>query len=153
MIEDMIPRRLYEVTPQGCWEYTGALNDSGRPRSNIFGMPMFRALCFAKLGPPPSPEYHAAHICHNRRCINPSHGEWQLPEVNNPSLSLSETVDLLGFNVRLKRRKSGKGPGRGKVEGWCAVFRYKGKSYKSGAYTTQEAALRWASAKLQELEA
>ena len=147
-----IPESSYVVDPEtGCWNYSKALNGDGRPAAATFGMPMFRAICWMRHGPPPSAEYHAAHVCHNRRCINPEHSEWQHPNVNNPRIhELRETLLINNVSVRIKRRKTNKGDGR-ILNGWCAAFWYKNKAYKSGAYYHPEGAERWAENKLNAL--
>jgi hypothetical protein len=150
-LHQLMPPRFYKVTPGGCWEWLGRINKQGRPASSIFGMPLFRALCWSKRGPPPSGRHRAAHKCHNKLCVNPEHSEWQLPEVNNPRLAV-EGEPVGDVSVRLKRRKSSKGGGR-IVEGWCAVFNFGGRAYKSGAYTSTGAALQWAANKLKILNA
>lgn len=147
-----IPESMYVVDPEtGCWNYSKGLNNAGRPRDKPFGMNAFRAICWMQHGPPPSEEYHAAHLCHNRRCINPEHSEWQHPDVNNPRThELGGTLSMDGVSVRIKRRKTNKGDGR-TLDGWCAAFWYKGKAYKSGAYYHPEGAEKWARNKLKEL--
>lgn len=145
MVTLLIPPRFYTIDAvTNCYVWKGRLNKQGRPVS-VLGTPLFRLICEAAHGPPLNPKFHAAHTCHNRVCINPSHAEWQPPEVNNPSLPESEPVE--GISVRLKKRRSSKGGGR-YFEGWCAVFNWNGKAYKSGAYYSKEAALGWAQNKI-----
>lgn len=36
-----------------------------------------RFMCEQKRGAPPAPEFHAAHSCGNRRCVNPNHLNWK----------------------------------------------------------------------------
>lgn len=152
MLHFPIPSKLYEVDPQtGCWNYTGTLNKAGRPAASTFGMPMFRAICWMKNGPPPDETFHAAHVCHNRRCINPEHSEWQHPDVNNPRKEGSEyECTEQGVRVKMGRRRSNKGDGR-VVEGWFARFTFGGKNYKSGAYYSKDSALHWARNKIRVL--
>ena len=152
---DIIPPQCVVVSPSGCWEYQGRLDRNGRPADKPFGMPLFRFLVALRCGPPPSPEYHAAHKCHNRVCVNPEHGEWQTPDENNPKkhcdeLGDKETVIVGGKTVTIKKRRSNKGDGR-VITGWCAVFRVGNKSHKSGAYHSKSAAVSWAERKISGL--
>jgi hypothetical protein len=41
-----------------------------------------RLLCELTYGPPPSPEYDAAHHCDNRRCLNKKHLHWASKQEN-----------------------------------------------------------------------
>lgn len=148
MLFDFIPDTRKRYCENGCIEWTGPLNNNGRPRVTIFGKPLFRVLCWEEHGPPEKGRFHAAHTCHNKICINPKHSEWQEPEVNNPRMPHSEEV--LSIPYQIKRRKSSKGGGR-KMEGWCASFNYEGKRYKSGAYYSVEAARRWVVAKIHSV--
>lgn len=54
-----------------------------------------------------------------------------------------------GFIV--KRRRMHKGDNRPVGIGWCAVFTYRGKRYKSGGYYSKAAAIRWGCDRLDEL--
>lgn len=146
-----IPRRVYELSPSGCWEWKGRLNKHGRPAASLFGVTIFRFLCHVAHGPPPHENWHAAHICDNRVCINPDHAEWQPPEQNNtPPNPTTEWEEHRGVVFRIKPRKSSKGGGRS-INGFCAVFRVSGKQYKSGAYHHREGAVRWAQNKIENL--
>ena len=40
-------------------------------------------ICQAVNGPRPNPEYHAAHNCGNKWCVNPAHVRWATPAENN----------------------------------------------------------------------
>jgi hypothetical protein len=41
-----------------------------------------RIICWARCGPPPFGNDDAAHVCHNKMCLNPWHLEWHAHQVN-----------------------------------------------------------------------
>jgi len=41
-----------------------------------------RFMCEQRNGPPPAPNFHAAHSCGNRRCVNPGHVSWKTQSDN-----------------------------------------------------------------------
>lgn len=156
MLFDMIPETKYRRLDNGCILWTGRLNSTGRPQPTILGSTLFRALCWEKHGPPPTPLHHAAHLCHNGLCINADHSEWQAEEVNNPTIHANEfpsnerkreQIVIKGVSVTIKERVSNKGDGRF-LKGWCAVLRMNNRTVKSGAYNHKQGAINWAKAKL-----
>lgn len=144
-----IPTHLYSTNDKGCFVYKGRINKVGRPAATLFGMPAFRILLWLHKGPPPEPHFHAAHTCHNPLCINPDHGEWQLPDTNNPYPG-GNGLSHAGIRIVLGKRASNKGGGR-VLTGTFARFRFRGKCYKSGAYYSKDAAIRWAKNKIDRI--
>lgn len=66
--------RVNKNGPNGCWEWTGALNNYGYGAFSI-GRPMYPAHRVAYvliLGPVPS-NHPLDHLCRNRKCVNPDH--------------------------------------------------------------------------------
>ena len=64
----------------GCWEWIGARSEKGYGNARV-GQRVKRAhlvVYEALVGPVPfGMEFH--HVCRNRLCVNPSHGEWVEP--------------------------------------------------------------------------
>ena len=61
------------------WPYTRIPNGYGQLRKDGRMMIVSRVLCEDANGPPPSPEYQAAHSCGNGRkgCVNKRHLSWK----------------------------------------------------------------------------
>ena len=70
----------YRVEPDGCWTWLGARNEKGYGNARS-GRQVKRAhlvVYEALVGPTPfGKEFH--HVCRNRLCVNPDHGEWIEP--------------------------------------------------------------------------
>ena len=52
-----------------------------------------RAMAIEELGSPPSEIHHAAHSCHNRKCINKRHLSWKAPKENAIDAVLNGSFD------------------------------------------------------------
>lgn len=79
-----------------------------------------RMLCEDVNGPPPSPEYHAAHACHQGAygCVTKGHLEWQTPQENladMPSLTRDEAGRWASAAIESA------GPAGGKIFSLAAV--------------------------------
>jgi hypothetical protein len=70
----------YDVDAGGCWNWKGARNEKGYGNARQ-GRTVKRAhlvVYEALIGPAPAGmEFH--HVCRNRLCVNPQHGEWVEP--------------------------------------------------------------------------
>ena len=102
-------------TPQGClvgWEGGRGGNPrypSGiRPHLGFNGLSRTVAyhLCVEHEGPRPSPEYQAAHTCHNGGCLEPAHIKW-MTQFDNTSDSATHDVERV-----IRRLVARWGPGR-----------------------------------------
>lgn len=84
-----------------------------------------REICVLRNGPPPAENYHAAHSCHKRDCVNYRHLRWATPKENahdkiadgthtvgikNPAAKLtdSEVVEILKLKGTATAREIGK---------------------------------------------
>jgi hypothetical protein len=70
----------YRVDDGGCWVWLGARNEKGYGNARCGGtVKRAHLVVYEKLvGPVPrGKEFH--HLCHNRLCVNPAHGEWIEP--------------------------------------------------------------------------
>lgn len=74
----------YEVTPDGCWRWTGTLTHGGYGQIARHGrnVTAHRAMWEHLRGPIPE-GLVIDHLCLNRRCVNPDHLEVVTYSVNN----------------------------------------------------------------------
>lgn len=65
------------------WPFSKDLGGYGQC-SNYFGIGKgaHRNMCYLVYGPPPTPQYEAAHSCRNRDCVNPMHLSWKTASAN-----------------------------------------------------------------------
>lgn len=66
----------FEVTPPGCWEWTGWRNSAGYGYLRFEGrdQPAHRVMWIATVGPIPD-GLELDHLCTNPACVNPDHLE------------------------------------------------------------------------------
>ena len=69
---------------QDCLIWPHSLCTAGYPSCMIGGKIMLahRFMCQIAHGAPPTRNYHAAHSCGNRKCINPEHLSWKTGSEN-----------------------------------------------------------------------
>lgn len=67
-------RSKISVTPDGCWQWTAALNSKGYGSFNIdkVGKSTHRVVYELLVGPIPD-GLQLDHLCRNKRCCNPAH--------------------------------------------------------------------------------
>lgn len=67
----------FTITPDGCWLWQGARKSNGYGNVRWQGkvVPAHRAVWEVLVGPCPlDKQFH--HVCGNRPCVNPAHGQW-----------------------------------------------------------------------------
>lgn len=81
-LEARILRRI-QVTPEGCWQWTGGLSDGyGTVYMNGANRRSHRAAYLILVGPVPD-GLDLDHLCRNRACCNPEHLEPVTRSVNS----------------------------------------------------------------------
>jgi hypothetical protein len=69
---------------EGCviWPFAKTASGYGHLRFEGTETSAHRVICVLVKGPPPSPNYDAAHSCNNRLCCNPNHVRWATKKEN-----------------------------------------------------------------------
>lgn len=80
-LETRLWSRVNKQAPNGCWEWTGAVQPNGYAHIDVSGgggkqqfRGVHRVVYELLVGPIP-PGLHIDHLCRNRRCCNPAHLE------------------------------------------------------------------------------
>jgi HNH endonuclease len=83
MLDDLFWSHVDKNGPNGCWEWTGALNQSGYAQIRRWGFTwqVHRLTYEAHYGE--RPQQQVDHLCKNTRCCNPEHLEDVTPAENN----------------------------------------------------------------------
>lgn len=87
-IEDRLWSRVDKNAPNGCWEWTGPLHESGYGLIGGGGrhgglIRTHRLTYELRFGPIPDTTPHIDHLCRNRKCCNPYHLEAVTQAENN----------------------------------------------------------------------
>lgn len=124
-----------------CWNWGGALS-RGYGVIRVDGKKALAHRVSYELANGPIPEgLQIDHMCHNRRCVNPSHLQAVTAEGNRQNLSgayMNSQTGVRGVHPLPDGRFS-------------AFVKHRGKSYSVGAYTTVEEAASAVVAKRNEL--
>lgn len=67
-----------DTVSDACIDWPYSLNPTGygRVKDGYVSRGAHRVMCRMAHGEPPTEEHHAAHSCHNRKCVNPRHLRW-----------------------------------------------------------------------------
>lgn len=66
----------WKVAPDGCWNWSGALDNTGYGRIRIGGrLELAHRWTYETLVGPIPAGLHVDHLCRNRACVNPDHLE------------------------------------------------------------------------------
>ena len=92
---------------EGCWLWTGALDETGRGRFRLNGRHMTapRAALVLASGPPESEELHALHSCDNPGCCRPDHLRWGSREENMQEMAQKGRAGIQRHPERYKRAR------------------------------------------------
>jgi|GraSoiStandDraft_4_1057263.scaffolds.fasta_scaffold01161_8 hypothetical protein len=101
----------YEIKPDGCWQWTGSINNNGYGRFNVGG-PKGRSFLahryfyefFTSTRIPPLKCID--HLCRNKACVNWQHMEVVTPGVNTRRAMMKTEClrghPMSGYNLRIK---------------------------------------------------
>lgn len=72
-----------DIRVDGCWEWTGSINNKGYGRTSVKRRPVYAHRVAYELCVGPIPDGHELdHLCRNPRCVNPEHLEPVTHRVN-----------------------------------------------------------------------
>lgn len=76
------------------WPFAKTGNGYGHAVHNGVETSGHRIVCLAAHGNPPSPDFDAAHSCHNRLCCNPRHLRWATKAENQADRFAAGTASI-----------------------------------------------------------
>jgi len=115
---------------EGCWEWTGYVNDQGygRPRFRVGGKQYFlraHRMTYEFLAGPIPEGLIIDHRCHNRSCVNPDHLRPVTEKQNIENLSGAQTRNISGVRGVTWHKLS---------QRWRASVNTGGKSHHVGVF-------------------
>ncbi|WP_419538744.1 HNH endonuclease [Mycolicibacterium fortuitum] len=122
--DQRLPKRFWNKAIEseaGCWEWQAAIHRKGYGQFYSDGqMAQAHRVAYSALVAPIDPERQLDHICHNRKCVNPSH--------LNPVSNKQNAENREGANVNSRSGIRGV-LWDGRTSQWFARVHHNGRSY------------------------